>query len=118
DALSALVQANRGMPWLDWWDSREGNAGVVCDSLARESENKGFWAGVWSEGRLAGLVGLNGVNLWNRTASLDYWLGSAFQGKGLMTRAARAVVRHAFEEMGLNRVEIRCAAANRKSRAV
>ena len=46
--------------------------------------------------------------------------GSApsFQGKGIVTRAARAVVDYSFNELGLNRVEIHCAEGNRKSRAI
>lgn len=40
------------------------------------------------------------------------------QGKGLMTKACETLVRHAFEDLGLNRVEIRAAVDNRKSRAI
>ena len=35
-----------------------------------------------------------------------------------MTRACRALVTHAFRELGLHRVEIRAAPGNRRSRAI
>jgi ribosomal-protein-serine acetyltransferase len=35
-----------------------------------------------------------------------------------MTRAVRAVVEHAFKDLGLHRVEIRCAVGNARSRAI
>ena len=35
-----------------------------------------------------------------------------------MTASCRAVVQYAFNDMGLNRVVIRCATGNRRSRAI
>lgn len=35
-------------------------------------------------------------------AELGFWLGQEFQGKGLMTEAARAVIRHGFRDLGLS----------------
>jgi len=49
---------------------------------------------------------------------IGYWLSESFQGKGLMTDAARAVVAYLFDELDLNRVEIHCAAGNVKSAAI
>jgi hypothetical protein len=42
----------------------------------------------------------------------------AFQGHGFVTAGARALVDHAFDDLGLNRIEIRCAPSNAASRAV
>ncbi len=35
---------------------------------------------------------------------LGYWLGKPFWGRGLMTEAVREMLRHAFEDAGMNRV--------------
>jgi ribosomal-protein-serine acetyltransferase len=56
--------------------------------------------------------------IWERSTELGYWLGERHQKKGLMTSACRAYVAHAFEELGLNRVEVRAAVMNERSRAV
>ena len=45
-------------------------------------------------------------------------LGQEFEGKGLATNACRALVDHAFEELGLNRVSIACATENKRSCAI
>ncbi len=54
----------------------------------------------------------------NRVGEIGYWLGDVFQGRGIMTQACRAMVAYGFSERGLNRIEIHCAPANVKSRAI
>ena len=33
---------------------------------------------------------------------LGYWLGQPFWGKGYMPEAAKEILRHGFEELGMN----------------
>jgi ribosomal-protein-serine acetyltransferase len=65
-----------------------------------------------------GVVGYHGIDWQNRSTTLGYWLGEEYQGKGLMTAVCRALVDHAFEELGLNQVGIACAIENKKSCAI
>ncbi len=50
-----------------------------------------------------------------RHASVDLFLGSAFQGHGLGPEAIRVVARHLFEVRGHHRLTIDPAAANRRA---
>lgn len=49
---------------------------------------------------------------------IGYWIDAQWEGKGLVTEAARALCVVAFELMGAQRVEIRCAPTNHRSSAV
>ena len=123
EALSALSDQNRAylrlwMPWVDQSRTVEDRRNFIKRSLEQFANNDGFAAGIWFRGRLAGVIGIHRIDRLNRTTSIGYWLGSSFQGRGIMTRACRALVDCAFNELGLNRVEIRCATENRKSRAI
>lgn len=118
DALHRLALANREMPWLDWWMDPDGNRVLIERSIRTQRERGGMWAGIWSLEQLAGVIGLTGVDPWNRSARLDYWLGAAFQRQGLVTRSGATLLRYGFTELELNRVQITCAAVNRRSRAV
>jgi ribosomal-protein-serine acetyltransferase len=98
---------------------------VPADTLAnieagmrQYAANQGYQMVIVHQGRLAGRVGYHGVSWANGGCSLGYWLGSEFQGKGLMTRAVKAMVDHAFGPWKLHRVEIRCAPGNTRSRAI
>lgn len=123
EELFALIDRNRSYltEWLPWPDknrSIEDTREFIASVSRQMSENKGFAAGIWAEGRLAGVIGYHPVDWDNRSVSLGYWLAEPFQGRGLMTEACRALVHYAFREWKLNRVEIRCGVGNVRSRAI
>lgn len=66
----------------------------------------------------AGTVGLMHLKSPAKVFEIGYWLNRAAQGRGVMTRACRALLREAFTGLGANLVEIRAASDNRASRAV
>ena len=90
----------------------------ITASLEESRANRGVQIGIWKNGRLAGAIDLHDIDSESRKANVGYWLGAEFQGRGLMTKACRALVDYAFNELGLNRMEIRCAVQNKKSRAI
>ena len=86
--------------------------------LKRFSENNGFLAGIFYNDELAGCSVFRYYD-WNvRQTEIGYWLGQPFTGRGIITRSTRKMVKYAFEELKMNRVEIRCATGNVESRAV
>jgi ribosomal-protein-alanine N-acetyltransferase len=52
----------------------------------------------------------------SQSASLGYWMGAPYAGKGYMTRAADAACRYMFERQGLHRIEAACLPTNEPSR--
>jgi ribosomal-protein-serine acetyltransferase len=74
--------------------------------------------GIWWEGRLAGIIGAGRIDWENRSTNIGYWLGEAYQGKGLVTGACRALLDYLFSELKLQRIEIRGATDNPKSCAI
>ena len=86
--------------------------------LALFADNKGLGVGIWHQGKLAGAVRYHEIDWKNRTTEFGYWLGSEFEGKGLITKVCAAMIAHAFEKLKLNRIVIICDTANPKSRAV
>ena len=86
--------------------------------LERYAANDGFEGGIWFKSELAGCVSYKYIDWVHKNTELRYWLGAAFQGHGLATKACRALVDHAFFDLGLNRVELRCLSENLKSRRV
>jgi ribosomal-protein-serine acetyltransferase len=104
--------------WVDATKSEDDTLAFVRQSLAQFSTAAGFAAGIWAHDSFAGVIGLHKVDWLNRRAEIGYWLGREFQGRGVATQACLAVTRHALVEMELNRVEIRCATSNKRSKAI
>ncbi len=107
--------------WLPFIDSNKSVADTeafIKSTMKQFSDNNGFQAGIWSDDKIAGVIGFHQINWNNKSTSIGYWLGKGFEGKGLMTKSVNAFVNHAFTELNLNRVEIRAAVENKKSRAI
>jgi ribosomal-protein-serine acetyltransferase len=67
--------------------------------------------------QLAGALSLT-VSRYSRSAEIGYWIGAEYEGRGLVTRAATAVLDQAFGPLGLDRVSLHTDPANERSRAV
>ena len=50
-----------------------------------------------------------------QAATLGYWMGAPFAGRGVMTLAVGLVLDHAFDELGLRRIEAACVPSNAAS---
>jgi RimJ/RimL family protein N-acetyltransferase len=65
------------------------------------------------------LIGICGLRTKPRKApEIGYWLGAPYWGHGYATEAARAVIDHAFEDLGLERLEAGARVSNPASRRV
>ncbi len=122
-AVFAEIERSRAhlrawMPWLDRTRTARDTRRFLEANAAAYRKGGGFSFAVLEGDRFAGMVGFHGFDAANRVTSLGYWLGQAFCGRGLMTAAARAAVRYAFEQRRMNRVVVRCATGNTSSRRV
>lgn len=74
-------------------------------------------------GKPVGSVGLlfgeNGTRaLPEGEAELGYWIGKPYWGCGLIPEASREIIRHAFEDLGIERLWCVCDNSNDKSKRV
>ena len=121
--LFDLTDKNRGylkewLPWLDNNKTVNDSRNFIKNSLDSYANRKGIVTSIWFKERLAGVIGFYEIDWVNHKLSIGYWLGAAFQGKGLMTKSCRTMIDYAFNELKMERVEILCATGNRKSRAI
>lgn len=118
--LFALVEKNRAhlrtwLPWVDATQSIEDERTFIHTMQLQRESNKGFTCVIRNKGQAAGTIGYHPIDWITRRVEIGYMLAASFQGKGLMSRACRAMVAYAFDAWQLNKVEIRCAVGNTRS---
>ncbi|MFZ5928101.1 MAG: GNAT family N-acetyltransferase [Acidobacteriota bacterium] len=123
EAIFSLVCANRGHlgQWLPWVESTQAAGDTrrfLQQVAANREEGRTAAYSLRLRGALAGLAGLHDIDPANGTAQIGYWLAKQYEGQGWMTRAVRALLGMAFDGLGLERIEIRCAAGNTRSQAI
>jgi ribosomal-protein-serine acetyltransferase len=122
EELYRLVDANRAhlARWMPWAEGQTlaGTLEFIRSAIAQERDDDGFQVALTSEGAIAGTAGFHRIDRRDAITTIGYWLASDHQGRGLMTSAVEALVSHAFDAWELNRVEIRAAPENVRSRAI
>jgi ribosomal-protein-serine acetyltransferase len=106
--------------WLDYTNKVEDTTEFIQATLKGVMETGGYpkSAAILYQGRIAGTIGFNEINKLHKIGVMGYWLGKEFQGNGIMTKACKGFIDYGFNELNLNRIEIRVAEENRKSRAI
>ncbi len=122
-ALRTAISANRARleAWLNWphhihtlHDAQEHIAG----SLRNFAADGRLRCGIWRAGLLVGGISIVDFDTYTNALEIGYWVDARHSGGGVITRATRALTDAAFGELGMNRVVIRCAVDNARSRAV
>lgn len=122
-ALANRGHINRWMPFFcDSYDL-EASREHARESLRGFADRTKITLTVLEHGKVVGSTGwtdwkdqtLFDGRLRYASADIGYWLTEAATGRGLMTRAVRAVTKLAFEEYGIKRLTIRAEPENARS---
>ena len=121
--LLELINGSRNylckwVPWMSGIRTIEDSREFIRSMLKEFSSNSRIYAGIWWKSTFVGGIELHTFDWLNRKTSIGYWLGEHYQGNGIVTEATRCMIDIAFNNLGLNRVEIRAAVNNYRSRAV
>jgi len=126
-AWATLREASRDflIPWEPIWPEDDLTRGAFRRRVRRASEeiarDEAYPFLIFDEARgtLLGGVTLGGIRRGvAQTGTLGYWMGAAFAGKGVMTRAVGVVGRWAFHQLRLHRIEAACLPENFASRTL
>ena len=123
ESLFQLIDSNRTYlsQWLNWLDLTQSIDDTVrFIKISMEQANKGIGAQylILTQQQPCGIVSFNRIENTNRIGYIGYWLAAPYTGKGIMTSAVARLLELGFEQLQLNKIEIRCAQENRKSQAI
>ncbi|MGJ5813354.1 GNAT family N-acetyltransferase [Paludibaculum fermentans] len=124
ETIYAAVDANREhlrvwLPWVDFSRSPADTLRFLQEMEAKRAAALTVAYSLWTgPTELVGIIGVHDISLANGNLQIGYWVAKAQEGKGLISRACEAMLRLAFETLGMERVEIRCAEGNQRSARV
>jgi ribosomal-protein-serine acetyltransferase len=108
----------RWLPWLDFDRSEKDQLRYIEFSREKFFETGVLTAGIWHKNQLAGIIGFNQIHWQNKSGSIGYWLGADFRRMGIMVRSCSRMISHGFQDLKLQRIEVRCAVENLDSRRI
>ncbi|PCN48551.1 alanine acetyltransferase [Curtobacterium sp. 'Ferrero'] len=123
--LAALVTANAEhlRPWEpqrpDSWFTVAGQLDTITQLRAAERRGTGQSFVIDSDGEIVGRITLSGITRGAlQSCALGYWVRADRQGRGHATEAVRLAVSHAFDRLGLHRVQAETLPENHRSQRV
>ncbi len=119
----ALINANRIYlrEWLPWVDNMR-TITIFENYISKTKKEKeagtdiGFV--ILYNGVITGRIGIHYINQQNKSGAIGYWLGEHYAGKGIITACCKKLIDVCFTQLDLERIEIKCATGNHKSKAV
>ncbi|MEL6495724.1 MAG: GNAT family N-acetyltransferase [Cyanobacteria bacterium J06623_7] len=123
EGLFNLTDHNRDflrqwLPWLDTVKQSSDTKLFLEHQLLRFQRSQALHVTIFYRHKIAGVVGFNCIDRDNNIGHLGYWLGQEYNGKGIMTQSFRELIKVGFEYYSLQRIDVRCAVENRRSRAI
>lgn len=123
DEIFALTESNKTFlgQWLAWLKasrSVDSTREFLQQQLHRFAQVEALHVTIFVDQQIAGVAGFNQIDQVNGIGSIGYWLAQDYNGRGIMTGVVADLITIARAPLGLQKVDIRCATNNQKSRAI
>jgi phosphoribosyl-AMP cyclohydrolase len=106
--------------WFLWAGkpSLEETQRYAAESEQQWEDGSAYRFAIFIEDQLVGDIAIRGHRLFRQQASVGYWMGTGWSGKGYMSEAARAVRDLGFDRAGFVRMELAAGVQNLGSQRV
>ena len=118
--LESHTELKEWMPWAMEISTEEEYETRVRQGQLRFLSREDLWLMLLLKGTdiVIGGSGLHRIEWSVPRFEIGYWVRTTYGGQGYITEAVAGITAFAFEQLGANRVEIRCDALNVRSAAV
>lgn len=117
------VNENRNhlRPWLPFVDRMQTvqfALNFVNGTMQRNKDNTEYAFVIFNDDKMVGRIGVYKIDHQNSIGEIGYWIIEGSQGKGIVTKSCKALIDFCFNDLKLNRVEIKCGTENLKSKTI
>jgi len=115
---SQRAYLGKWLPFVESTQRVEDTIQFIQSILNVPVENRELTFVIHYKGKFAGLIGFKSTDKQNKETEIGYWLSRPFQKKGIITLAVQELMKLAFEELDIHRIQIKCAVGNIPSRSI
>ncbi|MHA1540922.1 MAG: GNAT family N-acetyltransferase [Alphaproteobacteria bacterium] len=108
------VDKNRDhlLPWMEWASKKETKTAedtfkYLLEVSEKRKKGEHFDYGIFCKNKYLGNIGIFDIDKKEKSSEKGGWLKKEATGKGYMTEAVNLLLKEAFENVGLNRVQSR-----------
>lgn len=104
--------------WLSFVDSTkeiEDTKDFIRSILFLPEDIRDFVAVIIYNEQKIGLIGFKLTDFVNKKTEIGYWISKEFENKGIVTKSVVKMINYAFNNLELNRIQIKCGIGNEKS---
>lgn len=105
-------------PWESETKKIEDSMKYLFETEEREKKFEELDYGIYLENKFIGKISAFDINKKNQRCEIGYWLSKDFINKGYMTEAVKVLEKYLFEDVKINRIQIRCDIRNIASASV
>lgn len=113
-----LDYLSQWLAWPPYCQSEQAFTSFIQGALHEYAEGKSITCAILFNGVIVGNCSLNNINRSLQRADIGYWLSQDYQGKGIVTRSVQALIKIAFNDLDLEKVQLSAAVENHSSRQV
>lgn len=113
----SFIELHRWMKWADKKETLEETIAHVLKAAERFQAGEDFpvWGFLKNSNEFVVGCGLHQIDWEVPKFEIGYWCRTSYQRQGYVTEAVKALTRIGFEQLGANRIEIRCDSRNIRS---
>jgi ribosomal-protein-serine acetyltransferase len=105
----------RWLPFVEFTKKLE-DSEVFVESVINAPEDRFEYVFAIRKGKeFVGLIGFKGTDKANKKTEIGYWLSEPNQRQGIITKSVEKLCDFAFNELDINRIQIKCAVGNESS---
>ncbi|GIM61218.1 ribosomal-protein-L7/L12-serine acetyltransferase [Capnocytophaga canis] len=106
------------LPFVSFIENITDEENFIKSALETMEQTKEYIFCIRKEGKFIGTIGFIKTDKLNQKTEIGYWISKDYQKQGIVTQATKRICEFAFTEMGMNRIQIRCATENIASKSI
>ncbi|WP_372473428.1 GNAT family N-acetyltransferase [Capnocytophaga sp. ARDL2] len=106
------------LPFVQYIKEVADEENFIKSALETMEQTKEYVFCIRKDGRLVGLISFIKPDIANQKTEIGYWISKDYQKQGIVTQATKRLCEFAFNELGMNRVQLRCAVGNLPSKGI